>query len=77
VCVHIAKCTGNVPKGGTVHGHGYSNSTVGAVADALEAGCDVEYDNAYAKDAQAAVDQGLVSEATLRAAVRRCCVCCT
>ena len=54
-----------------IHGHSYAKNTTAAVADALEAGCDLEWDTVYASDAQAAVDQGLTTEATLSAAVRR------
>ena len=55
----------------------YVNTTAGAAAAALEGGCDVDYGGGYASGAggrggaQAAVDQGLTSEAMIVAAVRR------
>ena len=56
---------------GSLHGHGYAHSTAGAAAAALEAGCDVDYGGGYSAGAQMAVEQGLVAETAVVAAVRR------
>ena len=56
---------------GNLHGHRYANSSSAAAADALQAGCDVDYGGGYSDGAQAAVDQGLITEAVVVAAVRR------
>ena len=75
---------GNGGKGGTIHGHFYANSTAAAAADALNGGCDVTYGGGFSvgvpaspgvqpgtQAAEAAVESGLMSQATLTAAVRR------
>ena len=72
MCIEGAvKQVGDPKSPGNLHGHRYASSPPAAAADALEAGCDVDYGGGYSCSAQAAVDQGLTSEAVVAAAVRR------